>query len=142
MRGRSINRPWRPSIHEKESLLILTLKRKGASCAKMITQVSYSFILIFIVIGPGAYQLRSDFDSVKYIKQLDNHGTYLTIDNGHLNQRKQQYSMKHLNDNYYQTVESTASLPRNQNNQNISQLLTTVNTPGPGSYEINSAFVS
>ena len=50
--------------------------------------VSYHFHIYSPYLGPGAYQMRSDFDSVKYVKQLDNQGTYLTIDNGHLNQRK------------------------------------------------------
>jgi len=35
--------------------------------------------------GPGHYRLKSDFDMNKYIKSMDERGTYLTIDNGHLN---------------------------------------------------------
>lgn len=35
--------------------------------------------------GPGAYKVRSEFDLNKYIKEYDDKGTYLTIENGHLN---------------------------------------------------------
>jgi hypothetical protein len=33
--------------------------------------------------------MRSDFDLNKYVKQMDEKGTYLSMDNGHLNQKKQ-----------------------------------------------------
>ena len=42
--------------------------------------------------GPGTYKVRSEFDLNKYIKELDDRGTYLTIENGHLNQKRQMYS--------------------------------------------------
>lgn len=32
--------------------------------------------------------MRSEFDLNKYIKEMDERGTYLTNDNGHLNQKK------------------------------------------------------
>jgi hypothetical protein len=32
--------------------------------------------------------MRSEFDLNKYIRQFDDRGTYLSIDNGHLNQKK------------------------------------------------------
>ena len=38
--------------------------------------------------GPGTYKVRSEFDLNKYIKELDDRGTYLTIENGHLNQKR------------------------------------------------------
>ena len=47
--------------------------------------------LISFFVGPGSYQFRSDFDLNKYIKEMDERGTYLTIDNGHLNQKKQPF---------------------------------------------------
>ena len=44
-----------------------------------------SITFCFYVKGPGQYTLKSKFDNVKYIKSLDNQGTYLSIENGHLN---------------------------------------------------------
>jgi len=38
--------------------------------------------------GPGHYRLKSDFETNQYIKAMDDKGTYLTIENGHLNQKK------------------------------------------------------
>lgn len=39
----------------------------------------------FHSIGPGEYKAKSDFDLNKYVREMDERGTYLTIDNGHLN---------------------------------------------------------
>jgi len=36
---------------------------------------------------------------------LDNQGTYLTIDNGHLNQKRQMYKGKSIVDESYNTID-------------------------------------
>ena len=57
----------------------------------------------------------------KYIKEFDDRGTYLTIENGHLNQKKQLYNK---NDN--------------KKPLNLKKTLEKANaTPGPGAYETN-----
>jgi len=38
--------------------------------------------------GPGQYKVSSDFDLNSYRKAMDDKGTYLTLDNGHLNQKR------------------------------------------------------
>lgn len=40
---------------------------------------------LLYTIGPGEYKAKSDFDLNKYVREMDERGTYLTIDNGHLN---------------------------------------------------------
>ncbi len=63
----------------------------------------------------------------KYIKEFDDRGTYLTIENGHLNQKKQLYNK---NDN-----KKPLSL-------NLKKTLEKANaTPGPGAYETNNSSV-
>ena len=52
----------------------------------ILAQVSTTVNLFyFSIIGPGAYQFQSPFDQNKYVKEMDDKGTYLTLDNGHLN---------------------------------------------------------
>lgn len=49
------------------------------------------FLNLFIfslITGPGQYKLASDFDLNSYRKAMDDKGTYLTLDNGHLNQKR------------------------------------------------------
>lgn len=48
-------------------------------------QIYSHFVVYSNNIGPGEYKVRSEFDLNKYIKEMDERGTYLTIDNGHLN---------------------------------------------------------
>ena len=94
-------------------------------------QVSYFgelfvlFGLLITFIGPGAYKVRSEFDLNKYIKELDDRGTYLTIENGHLNQKRQLYSKV--------TDKRGAVVMKKLKDMNI--------TPGPGSYETNDSSV-
>ena len=45
-----------------------------------------------MVIGPGAYKIKSEFELNRYIRDMDDKGTYLSLDNGHLNQKKQMYA--------------------------------------------------
>ena len=59
--------------------------------------------------------MRSDFDLNKYVKQMDDKCTYLTMDNGHLNQKKQ---------------------PMGRNGLTLKTSNTKI-TPGPGAYETN-----
>ena len=42
--------------------------------------------------GPGSYKLKSNFESVQYLKKLDKGGTYLSNKQGKLDQRKQPYA--------------------------------------------------
>ena len=42
--------------------------------------------------GPGQYQVKSEFESNMYMKSMDEKGTYLSSENGHLNMKKQIYS--------------------------------------------------
>ena len=94
-------------------------------------QVSYFgelfvlFGLLITFIGPGAYKVRSEFDLNKYIKELDDRGTYLTIENGHLNQKRQLYSKV--------TDKRGAVVMKKLKDMNI--------TPGPGAYETNDSSV-
>ena len=74
--------------------------------------------------------MRSEFDLNKYIRQFDDRGTYLSIDNGHLNQKKQTY-VETLTDNKKMLA---AKLKKNFLHQNSV-------TPGPGSYETNISSV-
>ena len=68
-------------------------------------------------------RLAGQTDLNKYIKEFDDRGTYLTIENGHLNQKKQLYNK---NDN-----KKPLSL-------NLKKTLEKANaTPGPGAYETN-----
>ena len=75
--------------------------------------------------GPGAYKVRSEFDLNKYIKEFDDRGTYLTIENGHLNQKKQMYS---------KAAEKKGGVT-------LKKMLETNITPGPGAYETNDSSV-
>ena len=74
--------------------------------------------------------MRSEFDLNKYIRQFDDRGTYLSIDNGHLNQKKQTY-VETLTDNKKMLA---AKLKKNFLHHNSI-------TPGPGSYETNISSV-
>lgn len=69
-------------------------------------------------VGPGAYIQPLEFVNVGYQKELDDHTSYIIKDNGHINQRTQQYA--------FQT-------------QRDSSLATIKETPGPGSYQINDS---
>lgn len=42
--------------------------------------------------GPGQYEIKGDFESSIYLRSMDEKGTYLSQDNGHLNMKKQLYS--------------------------------------------------
>lgn len=56
--------------------------------------------------GPGEYiAKKSDFEAVKYQKKMDEKGTYLSMDNGHLNQKKQLYSKFDKNRDYNKTIQ-------------------------------------
>ena len=45
-----------------------------------------------MVPGPGHYNIKSNFDSIKYLKSMDDSGNYLENKNGHLNQKRQIYN--------------------------------------------------
>jgi hypothetical protein len=64
--------------------------------------------------------MRSEFDLNKYIKQMDDKGTYLCMDNGHMNQKKQPFGRN-------------TGLSLKKSGPKI--------TPGPGSYETNNSSV-
>jgi hypothetical protein len=59
--------------------------KKNTSPGKYRTAVMHLNEFSFSFLGPGTYKVRSEFDLNKYIKELDDRGTYLTIENGHLN---------------------------------------------------------
>ena len=58
-------------------------------------QVSYNASLTLST-GPGHYNHSSNFDLNTYVKSLDDKGTYLANENGHINRKKQMY---HCNNN-------------------------------------------
>jgi hypothetical protein len=47
-------------------------------------------------LGPGAYNMMSEFEKTRYSKELDDNNTYLTNDNGHLNRKTQIYANQSL----------------------------------------------
>lgn len=78
--------------------------------------------------------MRSEFDLNKYVKSMDERGTYLTMENGHLNQKKQTMA------NTKKTTDKKTANPMNdsigkkgRNFENVS--------PGPGAYETNESSV-
>jgi|TARA_B110000285_G_C15036101_1_gene569336 hypothetical protein len=83
--------------------------------------------------GPGAYGFRSEFDLNKYVKKMDEKGTYLTMENGHLNQKKQHMSSfksKSPTAKNFGMINSTSKA----RNENL--------TPGPGAYETNVSSIT
>ena len=60
----------------------------NSSPGKLLVFVNLNFV---VVVGPGQYKMASDFDLNSYRKAMDDKGTYLTLDNGHLNQKRQMY---------------------------------------------------
>ena len=80
------NKRWKQFTPKNSCLSTLNSKDKLATTA---APVSYCFSLIILTDiagpGPGHYRVHSDFETIKYIKEMDDKGTYLTIDNGHLN---------------------------------------------------------
>ena len=68
--------------------------------------------------GPGSYQFRSEFDLNKYVKSMDENGTYLSFKNGHLNMMKQTMGGLKMSPQKKQSVQlmKAGSLSRRGNN--------------------------
>ena len=86
--------------------------------------------------GPGHYKVRSEFDLNKYIKEFDDRGTYLTIENGHLNQKKQLYQRIGDKRSNPFTLQPPAAP-----SLNLKGALEKNATPGPGAYDTNISSV-
>eukprot|EP00347_Sterkiella_histriomuscorum_P010908 403374461 len=71
--------------------------------------------------GPGAYLSHNELASAAYDKKLDDHTSYIIKDNGHLNQRTQQYAFQTTRDSSLKMIKDT---------------------PGPGSYDISKSTFS
>ena len=84
--------------------------------------------------GPGHYRINSEFDSNQYIKSMDEKGTYISKENGHMNQKKQIYSKF---DGSARTIAN--SITNSKAKLDHSSFLKDVNSlnPGPGHYETN-----
>lgn len=80
--------------------------------------------------GPGHYRLKSDFEMNQYIKSMDDKGTYLTIENGHLNQKRQMYSK-------FEEPSSTLAGPDGTRGLLDAMKRVKSTLPGPGTYETN-----
>lgn len=74
--------------------------------------------------------MRSEFDLNKYIKEYDDRGTYLTMENGHLNQKKQTYTKTITDGKKGLALKLKKGLMQAANV-----------TPGPGAYETNDSSV-
>jgi len=72
------------------------------------------------VAGPGQYNARSDFERTLFLKGVSEKGTFFINDNGHVNQRVQNYAHEGRKSSVIQAP----------NKAGINEI-----SPGPGSYK-------
>ena len=79
------NQTGKREVNDKQPANKFQLNRPGKIVSYNLQHI-YNKLNSFYL-GPGQYKIKGEFDKVKYIKEMDQNGTFLMMDNGHINQR-------------------------------------------------------